>query len=391
MMSTNKWKLGTVTVWLLSSSLSFSQTTESVNTSTWSMYQGNAAHTGYVPISVNSKKIKKVWDVEVGEQASQGLNYSIHPATIGKKYVYVARNNYVYSNTLQAFSLTDGHVVWSKNFKNLSVQPTAYADGKVFVQTVNNYLDGTLLRAYEENTGEVVFESPFSAQWHSYNAPVIDNNVVYACSGYMSGLNAYEASSGEQLWSTPFSDLSDNATSAVNKKYALYYNAGVLYKLDKKTGNVLSEIQDRNWQWNGYSDVTPVLFRDNFAFVTANQYLTKFSLTTDKSDFEIANISSNPSIDKKNVYVIKDKHLTAINADTGKTVWSVDDVNYDKVEDIIVTDNLVFVSDGYETKAYSKTNKHAVVWSVKIGGKMSLSSKGLFIVSHDGTLSAFTL
>lgn len=349
------------------------------------MYQGNAAHTGFVPLDIDPNKIQKLWQVNLGQIDTPGISYIVYPATIGKKYVMVSNSH---SHTLEAFSFKNGRLKWSKSF-NSTVQPSAYSDGTIFVQTVNNYSPSTLLRAYKENDGELVFESPFTAQWQNYNAPVIDNNVVYACSGYMSGLTAYNTNSGEELWSTTFMDLSEGATSAVNKNHVLYYNAGYLLKLSKTTGDLISQIKDPKWTWQGYTDVTPVLYKNRFAFVTVNHYLTKFNLEKDKVDFSLDNVTSTPSVDTQNIYVIRNQKLTAIDVLTGKTLWESKETFTDSIEDILVTNNLVFISDGNETIAFSKTDEHEAIWKEPIGGKLSLSTRGLFIVSPEGKLTAY--
>ncbi|MCE3043853.1 PQQ-binding-like beta-propeller repeat protein [Legionella sp. 16cNR16C] len=388
MLSGKLWKLGALSVGLLSFSVSYSNTGQSVDTSIWETYQGNAAHTGYVPIAIDPELIRQLWAVSVGRDGFPGWRTEVHQASIGQKYVFVSRYNYGQANSLEAFSFTDGQVVWTADLNHVAVQPSAYHDGVVYVQTVYSDSYKTRLRAFDENTGEYIFSSHFPAQYQDYKAPVIDEGVVFISSGYYSGITAFDAHKDNKLWHTPFPRLSNGASPAVNKQYALYYNAGYLYKLDKNKGKVLAKIHDDNWEWSNDYDPTPVLLGDS-AFVTSNHSLTKFNIAEDKIEFAISNVSSNPSVDDKNVYVIKDSHLTAINAGTGDVVWSIDSSEYHKVEDLLVTKNLVFVSDGKETKAYSKSKKHEVVWQAPVGGKMSLSSRGLFIVSKKATLTAF--
>ncbi|KTC67940.1 outer membrane biogenesis protein BamB [Legionella birminghamensis] len=391
MLASKLWKLGAVSAGLLVFSFSYSKPSQAVDTSIWGMYQGNAAHTGYVPIVIDTAKIKQIWSVDVGQDGFPGMNTEIHQASIGHKYVFVSRYNYGQANSLEAFSFEDGHVVWSVDLNHLAVQPSAYSDGVVYVQTVYGDSRKTRLWAFDENSGEYLFSSQFLAEYQSYKAPVIDNDKVYASGGFRAGIVAFNAHKAGRLWFTHFDRYGEEATAAVNEKYVLYYNACVMYKLDKNTGDILSKIQDDYCEWKRDYDPTPVLFGNDFAFVTSNQYLTKFNLAEDKVEFAINNVSSNPSVDDKKVYVIKDSQLTAINAETGDVVWSIDASDFRKVEDLVVTKNLVFVSDRKKTRAYSKSKKHELVWQADVGGKLSLSSKGLFIVSHSGTLTAFNI
>lgn len=377
---------------LLAASVFISPVYAKPDTAIWPMYQGNGQHTGYVPIKIDEKSIIQAWQVPIGKSAFQGLNYSIHPATIGKNAIVVARNNYVYSNTLQAFSIEDGSEMWGMEFKEKAVQPSVYVDGKIVVQTVNNSMGGTELRAYNEQNGESVYATPFSAQWHSYLAPVTEKGIIYACAGYMSGLNAYDSKSGEKLWSTNFRNLSENSTAAINANYLVYYNAGYLYLLDRKNGKIIDTIQDPDWSWQGYRDSVPVLSDPHFAIVVVGKNLARYNLKERSVDFKITGISGNPAVDGKMIYVIHNSRLTAFNKNTGDMEWKLlaPEFNND-VQDILVTGNGVFVSDISGTTFFNKSGKHKALWHADVHGKMSLSKAGLYIVSHDGKLTAFRI
>lgn len=381
-------KMGTLSLLTLISSYSYSR--EKIDTSIWSTYQGNKQHTGYVPITINTKKIIQSWQATVGETARSGLNFSIHQASVSPKLVFVARNNYAYSNTLQAFAIENGKEIWSKSFGEARVQPSAYSDGIVYVQTVNNYSPKTLLRAYQEDNGESIFNAPFSAQWQSYNSPVIDGDIVYGCSGYMSGLTAYNKRTGEKFWNVSFYDLSDKATIAINDKYAVYYNAGKLIKLNKNNGTIVSTITDSKWSWNGYDDTTPVLDGNQYAYISIHNHLTKFNLASDEVVYTIDDVTGYPSIDSENIYIIHSALLTAYDKKTGLLKWEINSEN-GKPEGMLVTKNAVFLSNYLGTTAYSKRNNHKALWHTTIHGELSLTNQGLFIVSHSGTLTRFTV
>ena len=61
MSASNLWKLGLISFSLLSSSLAYSLPSDFIDTATWGMYQGNAGHTGYVPININIVNMKQRW------------------------------------------------------------------------------------------------------------------------------------------------------------------------------------------------------------------------------------------------------------------------------------------------------------------------------------------
>lgn len=378
------WKTGVVVVCFFLSVASHAQK----DLSTWDMYQGNTRHTGFVPIDIDVNNIKQIWEIN-----SEAYYYGEHhQAIIGQYYIFLATAGQ--KNRLEAFSPMDGHAVWVKDFGKLWPQPTAYSDGTLFLQTVEaNYYgsDFITLTAYKEESGDVVFES-FAGGNGTYKAPVIDNEIVYVCETelFLAKLVAYNKYSGTKLWDLSFDTTLCGTSLAVNNNYAIYYNKKTLFKIDKKTGVVLSSIKDEHRQEN-YDFDDLVLIGENSAYVTVNNYLTKYNLKKNKVDFALANVTSTPSTDDKNLYVIKDKYLTAINADTGKTVWKNSENMYETITGVVVTNNLVFISTKDGTKAYSKTKKHDVVWQVNDGGKLSLSTKGLLIVSKEGTLTMYKI
>lgn len=358
---------------------------------TWGMYQANAQHTGFVPIKVNPNKLIKRWRVSVGDASTPGLNYRIHQASIGKRGVYVARNNYVYSNTLEAFSIKKGKRLWTIDFKELALQPTAYHDGKIFVQTVNNSIGGTALRVFDERKGHPLFEVPFSAQWQTYNAPLIDGGVIYADAGYSGGFNAYDEKEGELKWRFSVGTLSEGATPALTGDLLVYYNAGSLLLVDKNTGKKQSDIKDPNYAWGGYTDPTPVIATHDTALIVINHTLTQFNLKDKSVGFTMDDVSGYPSVDNKYIYIIKAGLLSALDKKTGELAWQNHDKSFEgEMDEFVVTKNLVLVSDSKGISAISKRGHHKTLWQSDVHGKMSLSQKGLFIVSHDGTLTAFS-
>ena len=111
---------------------------------TWSMFQADAKHTGYLPVSLDPALFSFRW------QKNVGTNFPLNPVTAGDGKVFVSLLTY-FNDMPSLFALRslDGTALWSKGFGSVfSVNPPSYAYGKVYVQTGNHGND-TFLRAFD--------------------------------------------------------------------------------------------------------------------------------------------------------------------------------------------------------------------------------------------------
>lgn len=359
-----------------------------INKIDWSMHQFDAAHTGYIKVKLNKNNFKFHWKSTVGEDASQGLNYSISPAVTTDKLVFVSRSNYIFSNTLQAFSIDDGHEVWKISYGHPTVNPPSTDHKMVYIQTVNNSLGGTDFYGYNVKNGEIMFKTPFSAQWENYLAPTIYKSHVYANGGSYGGIYSFDKTTGQTDWFTPLSQY-DMWTPAVNDNIAVAYTAGKLNVIERGTGKWLFDIVDPNYSWHGYSaDSSPVLFDDHTAVIIQSGYLTLFDL--DKKhvikSFGPGYIGQ-PSTDGKLIFASKNNGLTIINAKTLREEWVWFKQNEKVNGQFVITDNQIFLTTNQNTYAINK-NTHKEVWNYPASGSLSLARGHLFISSHSGYLEA---
>lgn len=346
-------------------------------------------HTGFFAINIDTTSIKRVWQQYIGEIASSGPSYRINAASIGKENIYVSRNNYVYSNTLQAFSIETGNLLWGVEFDALQAQPPVYHDGKLFIQTLGYYgKEKSSLRAYN-TSGELIFQTEVSDSDSNVGAPIVDSGIIYAETGQGS-IKSYSETTGERLASyKAFDDDYKPSSPALLNNWLISYSDGKLHIFDRDTTSEVASIADPNYSWPG-SAVIPIITDDHSALIYSDWHLKKINLLTQQIDFDIPNTSGKPAVDDKFIYTIKNQRLTAIDKMTGKAQWvAYGTVFKNTIESLIVTNNVVFVSDVYGTSAISKNADHSKLWRTEIHGKISLSRKGLFIVSNSGELTAF--
>lgn len=356
-------------------------------TSLWSMYQGNAQHTGFVELSIKPDKITQKWSIAIDKCA----NMDVFGATLGKKYLFIAVNNYNCPSSLQTFSFEDGRLIWKKQYK-AGINAVAYNQGKVTFQTKKAFSPLTAIHSLDENDGQEIFSTGFDSLWQSIEVPVIENGKIFAGVGYYSGIAAFDERNGENIWTTEFhSTHLDSGGPALNSMYLIFYTDGFLYNLNKNTGDIISSIKNDN---NSYSmrNSTPILSDENDVLIVTGDHLTKFNLRNSNIDFTINNVNGEPVVDDHYLYLIQDGYLVALDKNTGNLIWRS---NYflgsPQVHNLIVTENLIFISNEEKTIAIEKYNHHEVAWFSEIHGLMSLSNKGLFIVSPDASLTVFNI
>lgn len=357
-----------------------------IKTAPWGMYQQNPSHTGYVDTNLNMKRFTLAWKVSTSQNPN-GYRFDISQPVVADSMVYIIQSN---SNTLQALSSKDGHEIWRKDYTNASVNPPSVVNGLVYIQTVNNYSSDTALYGYRASDGKIVFKSPTSAQWEHYLSPTIFDKHVYVDGGTYGGMYSFDASTGDKNWFTGLAQY-DGWTPAVNSKYAIAYTGGHLNVLDRLSGKIAEDITDPNYQWSGYTTgFAPVILNDNEVVGIQSGYLTLFDLINRNIAWSAGpGYIGQPAFDGRYIYASKNGGLMVLNK-AGKLVWSWYQDNENVSGQMIVTDNLVFIST--ENKVYAISKKtHESVWSYDASGALSLGMGHLYISDRHGYLTSITV
>lgn len=361
--------------------LSFHLYAAPVEYNTWEMYQGNAQHTGYVPITIAPDKIKRIWQSHVESFE--------HQAIIGDNAIYVSRANHGYLNTLQAISMDTGNKLWAIDFKDLRAQPPLYHDGKIFIQALGYYSSTeSSFQAFDEN-GKLLFKTAVFDSFGNAGMPIINNGIIYADSDRSSAI-AYNEKTGEKLGEYEAYDLyhEPNSPSLIDNVLMKYGNH-MIHIYDISTSQLTTRIPLAQETYPNH--FSPIICDHQSFMIDTRGGLSKINFKTKSIIFSIPDIDGVPAVDNENIYAIKNNRLAAIDKLSGKTKWIFYEMIFDKsVHNIIITNNLIFVSDDYGTSAISK-DTHNRLWKTLVHGEMSLSNKGLFIVSDDGTLTRFSI
>jgi len=371
----------------------------------WSTFQGNPAHTGYVPVEIKPEQVLPRWKTGAISQAavsSYGYGYGYASTLAAANGIFYGAGD----NVLKARKEHDGSLVWSYSVAALaypSVNPPAVANGIVYMAAGQQ--NSTTMFAFDAATGTVKFKAPMGSQWDNYLAPVALDDAVYTNAGTYGGLYAFKPT-GDQLFVSNTSQTS-MWSPALDASTAYVYNGNTLSLLDRKTGTVQSTIRDVNTSYYGYQlNGAPVLgaggnvFAANYGSAvpgsSAGNELLKFNTAKSFIDWRIkGNYPLTPAYASGVVYAqnLSPYRIEARAEGDGALLWSW--VPGPAAEtgwsgEPVVTKNLLFVSAIKATYAIDLAT-HKVVWSYPMVGRLALTRSGILYIQNQEALVAFNV
>lgn len=368
----------------------------------WAMHQGNAAHTGFVPVTLDATKFNRRWKWTL---AGSSEIRDISPVVTSNGRVYAVISGRFAVSNLLALNEHDKTEAWNYNFGSIfTANPPAVGDGRVFVAT-SGHAD-TFMWSFNESSGTSASKVPFSSQWERYYAPTIHNGAVFTNGGAYGGLLSFKTSDGTQNWFTGLSQF-DQWTPAVDAQYAYAYTGsatlglpGRLFAIDRVTGGIAFEIADPDYSWNGYSVMgTPLLggadtvITVNGRYMNPSNRLISFNTATRSIRWSVpGRFMNDPAIANGVIYIANGSQLEARRESDGALQWSWTppesnpapfDGGYPS-SNVIVTANLAFVSTTTRTYAVDLATR-SDVWSFPQAGKLALSRNGVLYIVGTGT------
>jgi outer membrane protein assembly factor BamB len=367
----------------------------------WETYQGNAGHTGFVPVTLNATQFVPRWSWSLPSNAGGTLS----PVTMGSGKVIVSASGSFQPAYLFALNELDGSVAWRHNFESIfAINHPATAGGRVFVASSGH--DDTFMWAFDLADGTQIFKTRFLSQWEHYLAPTFRNGFVYTNGGYYGGMYAFKATSGAEKWFAPLGQY-ELWSPAVDDNYAYAYTGYEFTATDLRTGTRAFTVADPAFNWWGYSlNMSPVLPGDgsvllvngvfDFGYGHPNQ-LIRYSIAGGSETWRVdGDFESNPVVAAGIIYVLNaaGNRLEARSQSDGALLWSwtpVDPLETVPVGNLVLTENLLFLSSSVATYAIDLGTRQAV-WSTPQAGKLAMSSnRVLYIVTSVGTIEAITL
>ncbi|WP_457388846.1 putative Ig domain-containing protein [Roseateles sp. P5_E1] len=362
----------------------------------WATFQGNAAHTGYVPVTLDANKFDTRWQITVPSFIYFNGRFNLGTVTTAGGNFYIAGDNAV-----SARREHDGAGVWSYSFGELpypSTNPPAVSNGVVYVAAGQQ--SSTYMFGLDASNGTVLFKSRMSSQWEHYLAPTVGPSGVYTNAGTYGGLYAF-STQGTELY---FAGAAQQSawTPAVDANAVYAYTGNSLQVFDPVSGALKMSIADPSFTNYIYEiGGSPVLGGANsvFAAAYANSFLNgggignsllHFNLQSRTVDWSIRGVyPSTPAYDAGVVYAANNNplRLEARSEADGSLLWSwtpqaSGDTEF--VSEVLLTKNTVIISTNTSTYVIDRS-AHRTIWSYPASGNLALSPNGiLYIVSQAG-------
>jgi hypothetical protein len=372
----------------------------------WSTLQGNAAHTGFVPATLNPDSFGTRWTIAGNPMWNPWLPLKANLVTANGLF-YVVSSGYLDSGVVYARRETDGSELWHYTVTGIaypSANPAAVANDALYFAV--GHQNETYLIGLDAAGGSLVFRSTLTSQWEGYYAPTIGpNGMIYANAGTYGGLYAFNPS-GNQLFFDGESQQT-NWTPAVDAT-AVYAYAGNLHVVDPLTGATLHNIPDPTYQ-NYIYDIGGAVVLGSpgsvFAAAYANSILnggdigntlTNFRTASDSIGWQVRGVyPSTPAYRDGVVYAVNQNplRLEARAESDGALLWFWTPANLADskfVSEVLLTNNLAFVSTDRSTYAIDLATR-LPVWSYPRSGKLALSANGVLYVHNTTDLTAINV
>lgn len=380
----------------------------------WEGTNGNAAHTGLVPVSLDASKFSRrwTWEYDGGDKI-----YSVSQVVAANGLVYLAVEqgvadapwsvNYTYTNTLMALSEQDSTLQWRtvQTSSNGFSAPGVAGQRLVMAEPKNVYtfdaISGANLAAVKQpqTVGSLLNSS-------AQISPTLASGNAYI--GASNSVTGVDVATAQNLWSgslgLPILTSVTDWTPAVNAGSVYSNTAGTLRAFDRASGTQQWSLAVPGQVLGGLNKSSlrqaPVLPDDHTvlllnqrpaAGLSADNSLSLVDTDSRQLRWSVnGQFTTQPVTGQGMVYVGNQAtaSLEARSLATGAVVWSwpLSTVKEGRFGgDLIVTNNLLFIAGEKGTYALDLASQK-VVWSFRIAGRLALSRNGLLYIStvNDG-------
>lgn len=374
----------------------------------WEGTNGNAAHTGLVPVSLDASKFSRRWTWEY-DSADKVSKVSPVVAANGLVYFSVEQSvadspgstKITYTNTLIALSESDSAEQWRTaqtlssglSAPGLSGNRLAMA-GTSSVFTFDA-ISGAKLAAVRQpqTSGMLIATSPLTA-------PTLAGANVYV--GGNNDVISSDATTAQNLWSSSLglSTLGnvDEWTPAVNASTVYSNTAGTLRAFNRVDGTQQWSLAVPGQVLGGLNKSSlrqaPVLPDDHtvlllnqrpYAGSSADNSLSLVDTDSRQLRWSVNGQFTTQPVTRQGVVYVGNQATASLEARslaTGAVLWSwplsaVQEGRFGG--DVIVTNNLLFIAGEKGTYALDLASQK-VLWSFRSGGKLALSRNGLLYI-----------
>ena len=349
----------------------------------WETLQRTSGHDAYVPITIDAARYHTAWSFE-------SPTYSLSGVVTDGNNVYFAEPG---SASIYAIRATDGVTQWRRVFTGTygpTVNPPTVSNGVVYVSTTSQ--DDTWVHALRASDGLQAYQSQFFTQWAGILNPTVRNGRVYVNSGQYGGVvYAFNIADGSAAWNASGGTYGMN-TPAVDDNFVYAYNGGTLDVFNAVDGSLSTSIGPNPSGVQEDYNAAPmlgstdhVLTYSGTAYGNSNRQLLDYSVANRAVRWMSNSLyNTYPAVAKGVVYSASNESSTfdALDEATGRVLWSWKpaEQGYQFMANVVVTDNMAFVSTS--TRVYAiDLWRHRTVWSAPTPGKVSISANRTLFVS----------
>ncbi len=362
----------------------------------WAQHQANAAHTGYVPVTLDATKFTRRWrwspPLPDGASTSSAAG-NLYPVVTSRGAVYAVTEGRFQAASVYALSEHDRSLRWKKDFGSIyAANPPSTDAGNVYLATSGH--QDTYMWGFNGTDGTLTFRTAFGSQWEHYMAPAIANGAVYTNGGTYGGLLSFRQSDGDTQW---FANLYqyDEWTPAVDSRYAYAFMPNGLNAIHVADGSAAFVIGDPNNAVQPYSvrGAPMIVGANNVVVINGSPTgrLVNFDVGARQIKWSlVGSFRASPAFAKGVIYVINGAQLEARSESNGERLWAwlPDEASTDpfgqvygsRPLNVVVTDNLVFVSTNTKVYAIDIATRKAV-WTFAKPGSLALSPNGILYIA----------
>lgn len=337
----------------------------------WTQEQGNAQHSGYVPITLDPSKFMRRWRWERTFGAPSG-NFVFNVVTDSNRVFYADQTlSSVGRNSSTAIALQEENGQQSEVGYDVTSNLATNNGHLIFTGTVPPYYVRSL-NIVNSADGGAVFNYPLPSpggQAASNGSITVVDNKIYAEVGVFSAVNGASVSSGMPATFQPLAMTNSFAYGFRPTEFIGVPTNGIGSFSLSDQGITGWDMPILGMQNNAIAFISPnVAPSGDGTFSNVNGYLRSYNLTSKAISWDVPVVGQNvytPAVANGVVYIVNGNSLEARSELTGALLWnwkpSGDSFPHIR-SNIVAANNLIFI--GLANKVYAiDASSHQTVWS----------------------------
>lgn len=369
----------------------------------WDSVQGNAQHTGHVPLTLQPTKARTVWEWR-SPRAGDGVTPFVNPVTVVGGRIAVSDDDYFSPQSLYLLNEADGSVLWTHAFAadTPGLNPPTLKGDHVYVATSGH--EATRMHAFDAATGALVWQTAFPGQWPHFLAPTVDGSQVLSAGGYYGGVYGFRRQNGAEVGSNTTLPFVDLFTPAVDDTRMFVYTTDRLNIIDRRSFavTVISDPAPSSTCCGSYLGAPMLsLARQRVLAFSGDSFSGRASSSTGGFyaraivSFDLARqvlewrsedlFITQPALAHGLVFAGSNTplRLAALHEADGSLAWgwAPADGATQFCRNVVATDSHVFVSTDRAVHAIDLATRQSV-WSIPVAGELALSARGTLLINE---------